>query len=62
MTVKELKEAIENLEAKDYDKVEIVTKLKRDCNEYCVEYSPIDRIAKVAIGIGVYVVGIIAKS
>ena len=60
MTVKELREALENGEFEDYDKVEIVHKLKSTANHYSVEYSLIDAVKKVMVGCGVYVVGIVS--
>jgi hypoxanthine-guanine phosphoribosyltransferase len=58
MTVKELKKLLDNADVKDYDKVEVITKLKKNAGEYSVEYVPIKGVEKVMVGVGVYVLGI----
>jgi len=65
MTVKEFQNTLNSLlddgTIKEYDKVEIVSKLEKTANHYSVEYSPIERVDKVMIGVGVYIVGIVSK-
>jgi len=61
MTVKELKELLNNADVKDCDKVEVITKLKKNAGEYSVEYVPIKGVEKVMIGAGVYVLGILTS-